>query len=216
VYPRSDINAGVFESIMDQSKTVGLSLPQAIVYLGGHLDASATVKQCKSSGRNVLFFLGSSEDARSLIREAEKQSWYPWLFLPGSSLGGEVLTAPAGFDGRVFLSFPTSPADQSAEGMKEFRMLAEKYKLPTDHLAAQISAYGAAKVLVEGLKRAGKDLSREKLIQALEGLYDYQTGLIPAITYGPNRRIGANGARVVTIDLKEKKFLPVSGWIEVK
>jgi ABC-type branched-subunit amino acid transport system substrate-binding protein len=116
----------------------------------------------------------------------------------------------------VFLSFPTSPADQNAEGLKEFQALAEKYKLPTHHLAAQISAYSADKILVEALKRAGKDLSRERLIQALEGLYEYSTGLTPAITYGPNRRLGANGAYIVTINLKEKQFLPASGWIDVR
>jgi len=70
--------------------------------------------------------------------------------------------------------------------------------------------------LVEALKRAGKDLSREKLIQTLEGFYEYSTGLTPLITYGPNRRVGAMGAYVVSINLKEKQFAPASGWIEVK
>jgi hypothetical protein len=68
-------------------------------------------------------------------------------------------------------------------------------------------------VLVESLKRAGKDLSREKLIQTLEGLYEYQTGLTPALTYGPNRRVGARGAHVITINLKDKQLVPVDGWI---
>jgi hypothetical protein len=58
-------------------------------------------------------------------------------------------------------------------------------------------------------------VSREKLIQALEGLYQYPTELTPAITYGPNRRIGAMGAYVVQIDLKEKRLLPASGWIDI-
>jgi hypothetical protein len=58
-------------------------------------------------------------------------------------------------------------------------------------------------------------LSRERLIQALEGFYNYQTGLTPPITYGPNRRIGAMGAYIVMVDLKEKKFVPVSGWVAI-
>jgi hypothetical protein len=69
-------------------------------------------------------------------------------------------------------------------------------------------------MLIEGLKRAGKDVSREKLIQALEGLHEYSTGLTQAITYGPNRRIGATGAYIVAIDLKQKQFVPVSGWVD--
>src|SRR6185295_8572118 len=127
--------------------------------------------------------------------------------------GAGVFAAPARFDGKLFFSFPTAPGDQDAEGLKEFRALAEKYQLPKKHLAAQISAYSAAKILVEALKRAGKDVSREKLIQVLEGLYEYRTGLTPAITYGPNRRIGAMGAYVVTLDLKTKQFAAASGWV---
>ena len=216
VYPKSEINAGVFEAIKDQSKKAGLSAPQVSDYVGGRLDVVETIKQCRQNNRDVVFFLGGGEDAQSFMREADKLGWFPWIFLPSSSGGTSIFATPAGFDSKVFLSFPSSPADQNAEGLKEFRALAEKYKLPTHHLAAQISAYSADKILVEALKRAGKDLSREKLIQALEGLYEYATGLTPAITYGPNRRIGANGAYVVTINLKEKQFTPASGWIDIK
>jgi len=52
------------------------------------------------------------------------------------------------------------------------------------------------------------------LIGALEGLHEYSTGLTQAITYGPNRRVGATGAYIVAIDLKQKQFVPVSGWVD--
>jgi hypothetical protein len=69
-------------------------------------------------------------------------------------------------------------------------------------------------VFVEALTRAGKDLSREKLVNTLEGFYDYDTGATPRITFGPNRRIGAAGAHVVSIDAAEKEFARASGWIK--
>ena len=71
-------------------------------------------------------------------------------------------------------------------------------------------------LLVEALKRVGKELTREKLIQTLEGFYEFQTGLMPPLTYGPNRRIGALGAYVVLVDLKQKNFKPVSGWVGIE
>ena len=79
--------------------------------------------------------------------------------------------------------------------------------------ALLLSAFSAAKILVEGLKRAGREVSREKLIETLEGLSGYVTGLTPAVTYGPNRRIGAMGAYVVTIDLEKREFVPPSSWV---
>ncbi len=136
------------------------------------------------------------------------------MLVPGGTAGAVVFNGPMGFDRKVFFSFATAPQDATAEGMKEFRAVLEKYKWPANHRAAQLSAYTAAKILVEGLKRVGKDLNREKLIQVLESLHGYSTGLTPAITYGPNRRIGATGAYIIMIDMKEKQFVPVGGWVE--
>jgi ABC-type branched-subunit amino acid transport system substrate-binding protein len=82
-------------------------------------------------------------------------------------------------------------------------------------MAALVSAYGGLKILAEALKRAGSDVSREKLIDILEGFYDYPTGLTPPITYGPNARVGAMGAYIVAIDLQQQQFMSVSSWVKV-
>jgi ABC-type branched-subunit amino acid transport system substrate-binding protein len=214
VYPRSEINANILQAINDQSKKHGWSAPQSYDHVAGQFDAAAAVTKLIQGNRTVVFFLGSSDEAMSLMKEAEKVSWFPSIFLPSANAGSGILEAPAGFDGKLFLSFPTSPTDQTEEGIKEFRALSAKYQLPTKHLAAQISAYSAARILAEALKKAGKDVSREKLIQVLEGFYEYRTGLTPAISYGLNRRIGAMGAYVITVDLKTKQFIP-SGWVGI-
>jgi ABC-type branched-subunit amino acid transport system substrate-binding protein len=216
LYPQSAINVGVFEAIEAQSKTVGLSAPRAYTYVAGHFDVVDAVKQVRETKRDLVFFLGNTEEAVSFMNEAEKLNWFPTLALSGAAGGKAIFDAPVGFDGKIFLTFPASPADQTAEGLSEFRALAEKYKLPNQHLATQISAYSAAKILAEALKRAGRDVSREKVIHELESMYEYPTGLTPSITFGPNRRIGAMGAHMITIDLKEKQFVPVSGWIGVE
>lgn len=215
VYPQTAANEKVIEAITDQSKKDELSSPDLYNYPIGRLDAATIVKKLRQSNRNVVFFLGAGNEILTFMKEAEKLGWFPSIYLPGAFAGREIFEAPAGFNGKVFFSFPTSPADQTPDGIKEFRALAEKYKLPAQHLAAQISAYGACKILVEALKRAGRDVSREKLIATLEGLKGFETGVTPAITYGPNRRIGALGAFVISVDLQKKQFVPASAWIGI-
>lgn len=212
--PRSEIMTGVIDAIKDQKKKDNSSAPQIVEYSSGSFDSADAIKQVRQANVEIIFFLGNSDEALAFMREAEKLNWFPSVLVPGATIGTGIFAAPAGFDGKVFFSFPTSPVDQTAEGLTEFRAVATKYKLPQGHVAAQISAYAAARILIEALKRVGKDLSREKLIQVIEGLHEYSTGLTPAITYGPNRRIGATGAYVVTIDLKEKKFVSASGWVD--
>ena len=105
------------------------------------------------------------------------------------------------------------PSDITAQGSAEYRALLQKYKLTPRHNASQFAALAAAKIFVEGLKRAGADVSREQLITALESLYDFDTGLTPRIIFGPNRRIGAAGAYMVTINPETKEFVGVGSWV---
>jgi hypothetical protein len=46
-------------------------------------------------------------------------------------------------------------------------------------------------------------------------MHDYETGLTPKLSYGPNRRIGAMGAHMVAVDLEKNRFKAVSEWIEL-
>jgi ABC-type branched-subunit amino acid transport system substrate-binding protein len=138
------------------------------------------------------------------------------LYMLGSLIGSNITAAvtPKMKD-RIFLAFPTVPTDVSEAGATEYTALLQRNKLPSTHAAAQASAIAAARILVHALESCGKDLSRERLITTLEGLYEYDTGLMPKITFGPNRRIGALGAYVVTLD-PEKKLFPASAeWVAV-
>lgn len=213
VSPDDEMSAGVAEAVKDQLGKGGCDAPQTYSYRRAGFDAAASARELSRAGRAAVFFLGTGEEALAFMAEAEKLGWSPQVYLPGANAGAGVFGAPHSFSGKIFLSFPTSPADQTPEGVAEFRALAAKYALPEHHLAAQLSAFAAAKVLVEGLKRAGRDVSREKLVETLEGLEGYGTGLTPALTYGPNRRIGADGAYVITVDLEKKQFVPAGPWV---
>ena len=105
---------------------------------------------------------------------------------------------------------------RSAAGRAEYMRLADLHALPPDHLQGQVAALAAAKLLVEGLRVAGHTLNRPGLVEAIEAQYRYDTGLTPPLTYGPNRRIGARGAHVMTVDLVKKTNTPVGGCHEVR
>ena len=75
---------------------------------------------------------------------------------------------------------------------------------------SDVLGYGGALVLVEGLQRAGKDLTQEKFIAALESIKDYETGINMATTFSATDHEGNKAARIVEIqpDLS-RKLLPV-------
>lgn len=215
VRPEGEIAARATAAIEDQAQKTGWTNVVKQTYARADFDARQLVGKIKGDAGESVFFLGSNGEDVAFVREASAAGWSPHLFLLGALMGRDLsASVPPSFKDRVFLSFPTVPADITQEGMAEFRALHEKYKFAPRHTGSQLAAFAAARTFVEGLKRAGKDLSRERFVTALEGLYEYDTGVTPRLTFGPNRRVGAAGAYIVTIDPEKKTFAPVGGWIK--
>jgi branched-chain amino acid transport system substrate-binding protein len=72
-----------------------------------------------------------------------------------------------------------------------------------------VLGYGGALAFLEGLKRAGPDLTRDKFIAALETLKGFETGLTMPVSFSAKSHEGNTAARIVEIqpDLK-RKLLP--------
>jgi ABC-type branched-subunit amino acid transport system substrate-binding protein len=211
----SELAEAAARAFADQVRRTGRAEPKVLQYERDKFDAAATAAELRRAGAQAVLFAGAGEEAK-LIAEAEKLSYFPEILLLGVLTGSGVTQASAGFKDRIFVAFPSVPADITPEGMKLFRALAVEHGLTDKHLAAQLSALAAAQTLAEGLKRAGRDLSREKLITALEGLYEFNTGLAPPLTFGPNRRVGANGAYVVAVDVGRRQYVPSIGWVSAE
>jgi ABC-type branched-subunit amino acid transport system substrate-binding protein len=201
-------------AITEQCRAHGWRAVTGFSLMPGRFDANAAARALKQQEVEVLFYL-STRELRELLDAADKINWRPYVFLPGALIKKEIIELPAGFQNKIYLSYPNLPSDQTPAGISEFQTLLKKHELSARHLTSQITAFVAAKILVEGLKRSGKDLSREKFMRSLEKLYEFQTGLTPRITYGPNRRIGARGSHIVTVDLEKKNFAPVGRWMAI-
>lgn len=187
----------------------GLKIAGSVRYSPGALDAEALVRDLRGAG--LLLFLGPGHDLARLLAAADAAGWRPWVFVPGSFAGADLFSIPKSFDRRVLLTFPTLPSDANPAAIAEYRALARGPGLP-----AQLSALAAAKLLTEMLTRAGRELTRDRLIAQLEKVDRFDTGLLPPLTYHADRRIGARGAYGVTVDLEKKTFVPVGGWIAVE
>jgi ABC-type branched-subunit amino acid transport system substrate-binding protein len=138
------------------------------------------------------------------------------VLAPSAFVGPEIYQAPHQFSGRLFVSFPILPTDQTKEGKMEYLELARASRFSQGNLAERLAALSAAKLLTYGLQKAGRELTREKIIETLEKLDHFNTGQTPPLTFSPNRRVGALGAHVVGIDLEKKELLLPSTWIELE
>lgn len=214
LHPASEQGQALAGAMTRQATDRGWGGLRAVAYPAGDMDPGALARELKASGVQALFFVGSGPEFALLTGAAERLDWSPLLFALGHQAGREATAAPARFAGRLFVAYPTSPSDQGAEGRREFGEFHQRHGLPRGHLSTQIAAYASAKLLIEGLRQAGRALSREKLVQALEGLHRYATGLTPPLTYGANRHVGAGGAHVVAVNPDKGSFAAASTWVQ--
>ena len=212
VHSENEVALVAAAAIEDQARKSGWSSVTKKAFSSERFDAAAVAEALKAEGVETVFFLGANGEGR-FISAAAAANWTPHVFLLGALTGRELVkTLPLSFKDRVFIAFPTVPTDVAPAGLAELRALEEKYKFAPGHTASKLQAFAAAKIFTEALKRAGRELSREKLVTALEGLYEYETGVTPSITFGPNRRVGAMGAYVVSIDPAKREFVS-NGWV---
>lgn len=78
--------------------------------------------------------------------------------------------------------------------------------------AVQSLAYAAACVAVEGLRRSGRDLHRASFRSALDGLHDFQTGVIAPLAFSPGNRVGSHGSGIGRYDAAQRAWAPVRAW----
>ncbi len=203
-------------AVREQVAGKTLSEPEVVRYAPGALDAAGLAARVRDVDSDALFFFGPRADLDAALAALAALERGPRVYLLSAFVGRSLFEAPESFHSRLFLAYPTFSSDISAVGRGEYQDLAERHALPRDHVQAQVAALAAAKLLEEGLRRGGRDVSRARLVEGLEALYTFDTGLTPPLTYGPNRRIGARGAHVVVVDLMKKSYEPIGGWHELR
>jgi len=133
------------------------------------------------------------------------------ILLPGLLAGGGVLNSRAARESRLYLAYPALPSDYNPAASLEYAGLAESAGLPKTFVSSQLVALASARLLMAGLTRGGRELSRGKLIAALESMWEFPTGFTPPVSFNPNRRIGFTGARIVSPDPKTGGLRVVGG-----
>jgi ABC-type branched-subunit amino acid transport system substrate-binding protein len=176
-------------------------------------DAGTWARRLAGTDTDVVFSLLTAEQNIRFLQAAAARRWYPICCIPGNLVGRELFEAPDGFDRRIFLSFGNLP-QKLPFGIRSYDALAATFQLPSVQLAAQFEALAAMKALVQAAQASGASLSRERLVEQLEAFREYRTGFAPPLTFGPDRRAGADGAYVVTVDLADRKLVPVTDWVE--
>ena len=213
VYPRVRFFNELSAAASRAAGRLGFASVSEQVFELNRFEARSSVLELRENDAGAVLFLGSGPELVQMALAADAAGYAPLLLAPGLMAERNAFEVPERFSRRLLLAYPSLPIDYTPDGAEEFEKLHEKYGFSYDFSIAQVNAFTAAKVLVAGLQGAGRDLTREQLVTALEELDGFHPGLVPAVSYDEERRIGSVGVHIVPVDLAEDRFTEPVRWI---
>ena len=161
--------------------TIAKAQPQAVIMISAYKSCAAFIKEMKKQSANPTFWNVSFVGSKALAKELDK--------------------AGRGVQISQVVPFPW---DGSVPVVKEYQRSLAEAKGGEPGFGT-LEGYLAAKVMVEGLRRAGRKLDREGFVRAMESIQDYDLGGFK-VNYGPHNRSGSQFVDL-TIISKDQKFV---------
>lgn len=150
-------------------------------YTRNTLDVGPAIESVHAAKPEVVLLDSTYAAAAEIVKRAHGQGWRP-LFVSGSYIGTDSFITAAGKEAEGVISMQIVPSYDSTDlpTVKLYRECLEKYMSSSPPSPTSLEAFVNAMVIVEGLKRAGKDPTREKFIEAIESMNGFDIGLDPA------------------------------------
>jgi branched-chain amino acid transport system substrate-binding protein len=166
------------------------------------LDVSAGLKTVRQAKPDAVIVVGPYAPIAAILKEAHESGWHP-LFLTVSFVGTEGLIRAAGPDAEGVVVTQVVPAYDRVDlpTIKLYRGALEKYMSGASPSFVSLEGFVDAMVITEGLKAAGKDLTREKFINGIESLHGHDMGLGRdfLLTYGQRDHKGFDSVYATVI-----------------
>lgn len=196
----------------------GLKLAAAESYKRGAKDLSAQVAKLRMANLDACLLVATPPPGAAFLKEAHKQGWKDTKIISSGPLTDEKYINLSGGVGEGIwgLSLWPDPVHSNDPAVVEYREIVEKYGKDRDKTPNRYSLYGYyyAKLFVAGLQRAGRDLTRESYIAALEGIKDWENGITPPVSFSATDHLAQNSGFMV--EVQKGVFRPISGWITLK
>ena len=166
-------------------KRYGLTPVATGSYLRGSLEVEQALEQILPSGAEVVIMIGTYDPCAQFIRVARSRGFHP-IFHCVSFVGGDELVKKLGRDGEgVIITQVVPPPTETLllDAAEEYTQLLAHYYPEDKPNYVGFEGYLNARVMVEGLKRAGPDLTRENFINAIETIENYSLGIANPLNF---------------------------------
>ena len=161
-------------------------------YRRGSLEIDDAFSQILHSGAEAVIMIGTYEPCAAFIRLARARNFRP-MFHCVSFVGPEELVkrlGPLGEGVIITQVVPPPAATLLLPAAEEYTRLLERFYPEDRPNYVGFEGFLNAKVMVEGLRRAGPVPDREKFIDAIDTIENFSLGIANPLTFGPRDHQG--------------------------
>jgi branched-chain amino acid transport system substrate-binding protein len=208
MYQDSDFGKDVLAGVVAQTEAMGMKVLGTTAHRPTDTDFNANVEKLKDAGCDAIMLGTIVRDTNIIIQTIRKLNWNVDIVGQFAAYDTAVASLPGGATEGVFCMTPALyvyPDDPNPDVQAFAKKYKEKWgKDPNFHGEV---GYTSGKIVVEALKRAGRDLTVDSFIAAMESIHDYHDIFGSVLSYGPNQH-HASTASFLTV-VKDGRWVPV-------
>lgn len=195
-YIDNDYGQEVYEAVVDQTKEMEVEIVAFAAHERTETEFTATVLRFKEAGCDFVLMGTVVIDTLGILDAAKKIGWEDVDWVGSNAAGGTAVAEhPSGAgEGMYWLSHMTRiypDTEENEKAIQWFENYRERFNAIPD--VAAMEGYRGADLVVSALEIAGRDLTRENFIEALESISDYTDPWGYKLSFSP---INHNGLKV--------------------
>ncbi len=197
IYHDSDYGMEIYEGLRDQTAEMGIEIGDTSAHKPTESEFTAAVLRLRNAGCDLVMMGTVHRDTILILETARKIGWTDVAFVGNEAAFGRVIAEQKSGSGEGYYAFaPVAIIYEDDDMTPEQRDWFDRYRERFGEIPGLPAMVGkrAADLTVSGLEIAGRDLTREGLIEALESLSEYEDLFGNVLTFGPDDHKGVDSS----------------------
>jgi branched-chain amino acid transport system substrate-binding protein len=208
MYQDTDFGKDVLAGLTMQAEAEHLTIVATTAHKPTDTDFTAAVAKLREANCDLLALGTIVRDTMIIISTVKKIGWNVDIVGQAASYDTSVATAPGG-TGEGFYSmtptlyaYPDDPRPEIHDLMARYRA---KYGIDMNYIGQ--TGISVAQIALEALRRAGRDLTVDSLVAAMESLDKFTDIYGNTYSFGPHQHHGSTKAFLAVV--KDGRWVPV-------
>ncbi|MFN4163502.1 MAG: ABC transporter substrate-binding protein [Ferrovibrio sp.] len=211
LYQDTDFGKEILEAVQDQTKAMKLPLVETATNKPADTDFTAQISKLRAANCDLVVMGTIIRDAIVPYATARKMGWNVDFLGQSANYDQIVAGAPGGAtEGLYTMAGTILPYRDTASTTVVAWMDRYKAKYGNDPNIGAVYGHALMDQLIFALERAGKDLTTDKLITAMESIKGYRDIFGgPVVSYGPDKHQGSDESFLFQV--QKGRFVMIAG-----